>query len=145
MPHTLHLVRNRGLPPLAVTLRRAGAKNGSPLPKGHSKLRMLSSTHGLLEVGVEQVSPASMAFLHRTLGYKAHGGPQAYALVVVVVVVVDVVEVVVVEVVVVDVVVVLVVLVLVVVEVEVVLVEVVVDVVVVVFVDEVVVESVVVV
>jgi len=101
------------------------------LPKGHSKLRMLSSTHGLLEVGVEHVSPASMAFLHRALGYKAHGGSQAYALVVVVVVVVEVVEVVVV--------------VVVVVEVEVVLVEVVVDVVVVVFVDEVVVESVVVV
>lgn len=79
------------------------------MPKGHSKVRVLSSTQGVLTVGVEQASPGSMAFLHLTLGYKAQGTPQAYARVVVVVVevvVVVVVEVVVVVVVVVDVVVV---------------------------------------
>jgi hypothetical protein len=80
-----------------------------------------------LTVGVEQASPASIAFVHLTRGYSMQGTAQANARVVVVVVVVvvevvDVVDVVVVLVVVVEVVVVdvVVVIVLVVVEVEVV-------------------------
>lgn len=97
---------------------------------------MLSSTHGVLQVGLEQNSPASMAFLHLNRGYKAQANPQAYARVVVVVVVDVVVVDVVVEVVVVDVVVVEVVVEIVVDELVVVAVEVVVVVVVVEFVVE---------
>lgn len=104
---------------------------------------MLCSTQGVLTVGVEQVSPASIAFLHLTRGYKLQGTSQAYARVVVVVVDVVVVEVVVVdvvEVVVVSVVVVTVVVVVLVVEVDVVVVEVVLVDVFVVLVEEVVVK-----
>lgn len=95
---------------------------------------MLSSTHGVLQVGLEQNSPASMAFLHLNRGYKAQASPQAYARVVVVVVVDVVVVDVLVVVVMVDVVIVEVVVVIIVVELEVVTVEVVVVVVVVEFV-----------
>lgn len=97
------------------------------MPHGQSKVRVLCSTHVELTVGVEQSSPASIAFMHLTRGYSMQGTAQANARVVVVVVVVvvevvDVVDVVVVLVVVVEVVVVdvVVVIVLVVVEVEVV-------------------------
>lgn len=120
---------------MTVVFRNVGVRSGSPLPQGHSKVRVLCSTQGVLTVRVEQASPASMAFLHLTRGYKGQGTPQAYARVVVVVV--DVVEVVVVMVVVVLVVVVVVVIVVLVVDVVVVLVvvEVVLVVVVVEFVD----------
>lgn len=60
---------------------------------------MLSSMHGVLIVGVEQDSPASMAFMHLTRGYNSQGVPHANARVVVLVEVVDVVVVVEVEVV----------------------------------------------
>lgn len=111
--------------------RSVGDRNGLPLPQGQSKVRLLCSTQGVLIVGHEQASPASMAFLHRTRGYKEQGTPQAYARVVVVVVlvvvvVVDVVLVVVVLVVLVVLVAVVDVVVIMVVDVEVVLVVVVV-------------------
>jgi len=56
------------------------------LPDGHPKVKVSNCIQGDLAVGVEQVSPASMAFLHLCVANNGHGGPQANARVVVLVV-----------------------------------------------------------